>query len=227
MAWSLGTAQSKSEGYASSGTIASFTPTGDRLMYLWIDRLNGTDITSITSGFNGGTDSWTELCDTSAGGKRFWVYALIIDPSPSASTIVVSWSTSTGLEICAIEIDGADITGTAAATKIQDDCGSIYNGSGAPFTNTFSLASFASSTNMTIISGTKATAGEAGYTTAFSGGGFSVYYKASEDTSPSYDSTQEFDTTIGSPMEVKEATGGGGGLSIPVAMRYYRNMRPY
>lgn len=207
MAFTVTERGSAGSGYGTSSTIASHTLAADSLCILTIHRGNTTDVSTIV-----GHGTWVELndgsnaADISAGGRRMWKYGLLIGGSSSTDTLQVTWANNSNIEIDVIEILGADVSGTVNDAIVQLNAGSIYNASGGPFTNTFSLSAFASATNLTMISGSDTSAAEGGYTTAFSGTRFDTFYLASEDTTPSYQSTNTFSTTKGISVEIAEGS---------------------
>jgi len=207
--------------YSSSRTIPSYTPGANKLQILDVRHSLIKTVTAITGH---GTWSLTPIATVSSSGQTFARYALVSSGSPSASTIVVNFSGAGTCSISCVEVTDADVSGGAAAAFVQNNAGSIYNGSGAPFTNTYPLSAFSSPTNLTLLSGTAGTNKEAGYTDLFIGAGdsgFETYYLASEDTTPSYESTQEFNRARGIASEIKEA---GAGPSFQAAWAHYRNI---
>jgi hypothetical protein len=222
MAFTVTNHGSQSSAYASSRTVSAFTPPGDTLLVALIHRANTSDPTSIT-----GHGTWTQHAKVS-GSRTLWVYILKTASSPSSSTVSVSFSTSTETELIVLSADGADVSTSASASIRNTDTGSVYNGSGGPFTNTASLPAFGSATNMSFIAGSAVFGGdnltaEAGYT-EIQGTYISGFYKASSDTSPSFGSGANFVSMAYIAMEIIEATGGGGPI-LPIFTNHYRMMK--
>jgi len=207
MAFTVTDEGSDQNSYTNQRTIASFTPAANALMILTLDRNNDAAPDTIVGHgtwaiFNDGSDT----ADIIANG-RTTQYGLLTGSSPSASTVVVDWPSSTNSEINIQTIEGCDVSGDINDAVLQVNSASNYNGSPGPFVNTRALSAFASATNMAMIVGEDTSSGEAGYSTAFAGAQIDFYFKTSEDTTPSYNSTATFTTTRGISLEVAEDAG--------------------
>lgn len=201
-------------GYGTSVTLSSFTPTANRLMIACVTVYSETTIDSIT-----GHGTW-ELIDSGTAGAGFGryrqnIYALKTGGSPSASAVTANYTPTGGGDtggLRIVEIDGADISGTATQAIIQNHYAADYVGS-TPATLTGTLSAFASATNLTIIFAHELaghTDPESGYT-EIAGNKIEVMYKTGEDTTPSVD----YNASGGGgyypgmhSLEVKEAAGG-------------------
>lgn len=201
MAFTL-TNQGSNNGYGSSLTIASFTPTANSLLILTSYRRNNTAPNAPT-----GHGTWTLVDSVSGNNRQVYTYALLIGASPSADTVSVSWANSSTGTITVTQVQGSDLTDITTAIP-QSNALNFYNGGGGSHVNTLPLTAFGSATNLTMVmcqdSGT--TTPEAGYSIDFDDE-VNVYFLAAEDTTPSFNTTQNFTNVKGISLEVQEAGG--------------------
>ena len=178
------------QGFGTSVTVSSFTPTANTLLIAKVVAEDTSTIDSIT-----GHGTWTLIdSDISSNSYRHEVYALIIGGSPSAAAVSVGYTpagTGAGAALHIIQIQGANVSGTAAAAVVQNSFLNAYLG-GTPATYSDTLASFASATNLCLVLPYDREEGgidpESGYS-ELAGTRLSVCYKAAEDTTPSCDFT--------------------------------------
>ena len=204
--------------YSSSCETPLFTPAAEKLLILTMKRSNVSVVSIVGHG------TWTLIGSRSAGSQKVWLYALITNSNPTASTVKVKWSTSSTSEISVTEVDGADVSGTVSDAIVQVETLNQYNGGGGPFTNKVSLSAFQSSTNLTFIAGMKqgTTLPEAGYSVDFPGVRHVVYYLAAEDTTPSFTTTGTFGRVGAVAVEIRE---GSTGTALPILQYYYARLR--
>ena len=108
------TNRGEAQAYSSNVTIPAFTPGADRLLVLYIFRQNSTAINSVT-----GHGTWEYVTDILFGGRRSSIYVCLTSSTPSSSDIVINWGSNHWGSATAIEVDGADVSGTASNAIAQ------------------------------------------------------------------------------------------------------------
>lgn len=194
--------------YGSSASVSAFTPTADSLLVVHIWRNNPTAISSIS-----GHGTWSLIDEAFGGNRRLSVYGLITSSSPTSSTVTVNWPSNNNNEIQVIEYSGVDISGGISSAIVQSSSVEQYNGGGGDHDNTITLAAFQSTSNYTGMCGQGSNATpEAGYTAVYTyeveGANFGSWYLNSQDTTPTFNTTQNFNYARGVAYEVAEASGG-------------------
>lgn len=213
-----------------SATSASISPTGDALVICDVLNFNGdASAPPATPTVAGNSLTWTQVAtlvyaDLGGGEIVRCTRFRAMGASPSSGTVVISCGVAQAVIAYSIyEITGVDTSGTHGSGAVVQ---TVTNSTAGATSLTVTLSAFGSANNMAIggfgygLDTSDFTLGT-GFTLIHEAGGgsFITEYRLNDTTVDITNSTSQ--ALGGIASEIKEA-GGGGGLSIPVAMAQYR-----
>lgn len=105
-----------------SYSTASWTPTPNRLILVFLSFAVDAGVAAIPTLSGNSIGTWSNVTDTIAGGPGGTaLYVALSGASPAAGALTASFSgvTQNHCDIDVIEVDGADISGTALAAVLQ------------------------------------------------------------------------------------------------------------
>lgn len=182
MAFAVTTRASGSVNYATGFTSASFTPSGNALLFCCAETGTDADPTSI-SGHD--DTAWVSVGRAFIASESFWVWATITTASPVSEAVTVVNPYTTNLPYFIFEVTGA--TDPAAVLDAIGDIDVVTSYQTSPTTLALTFES-AGGDSLTVLcaSGQGGTlTDEAGYTEQYASDGLMISYIDSEDTTPS------------------------------------------
>lgn len=222
-------------GTSSTYDTASVSPVANRFYVLFVENRKQTSGNySANTTVSGAGLTWTEIIaqGLDGQGRDTDIYAFGgISASPSSGVITITTSEdSRACSWCLLEVDDPD--GSTTASIVPQSVGD------SPGVNqdslTLTLAGFQDAGNYTFVMGIKGTnTGDVSLEGTYTE---DVANQSAEDVLCTFGHLAGADTSVvisldesqrvgGIALEVKKAAGGGGGLSIPVAMGHYREQR--
>lgn len=124
-----------------SYTTASWTPTANRYITVWVSFAVDSGVAVAPTLSGNGIGTWSKVTDTIGGGPGGTaVYVALSGGSPSAGVLTVDFAgvTQNHCDIHVLEVDGADLTGTALSAVRQS---AIQNAAGLSSPASLSLTS--------------------------------------------------------------------------------------
>ncbi len=192
------------QNYGSSTTTVSFTSTIGRLLVLTIQRNNTNGATGVSTEHG----TFVSVNNGSVNNRCLEMYALVTT-STTTDTLTVTYGQNSVNRLSITEFDGIDDTSLATAI-VQNSTVNQYNGGGGPHDVAINLSAFGSATNATFLTSQAlgTVTGEVGYTQMTALVELNNFFLASEDTTPTFTTTQKFRSTLGVAIEIGGVSSG-------------------
>jgi len=227
MVWTV-TARGGSNGYETSPDVGdtAFTPAANSLMVIASIAWDG-DV----SGGGGWSASWSQVgASLSIGSNVLKIFAAKMGATPGSDRASITTGSQLNHDTVVLEISGHDNSLSIANIfpSAQWISEATYGTTTANPIGTGFPSAFASSTNATlVVNGSIDVAQTFTPQSGFASivehsilqGAVDVHWNDVEESDPEYDPNLGSDDVGAIALEVVEASGGGGGLSIPIIMR--------